>query len=219
MATTNFDWELPLIGASFGAWGPILNEVLGGTATPLGVDGVLKGISDDVDTAAASVTAIGVRVTALEAAGVASSFYARVFRNGSQTIGGGSAQQVLFNATSFDQGALVSGTSLVVPVSGDGVYLIRVQVEGDYHSGGDDSRKWTLELRRNGAAVALGRTPELNDGVFSSSGDITLQASYLDPTGIAGTIYTAFVTQSKGSPSLTGVAESTFMEAARLIAT
>jgi len=219
MATPNYGWITPAIGAGFGAWGTILNEIFGGTGTPLGIDGVLKGIADDVGAVAADITTLEGRVDALEAAGATDAFYARIYRSSNQTLANtGSPQQVSFNATSFDQGGLVSGASLVVPVGADGVYQVRAQIEADFFSTGDDARRWTLELYRNGAVVAVARTPHLNDGVSSGSGDITLTVSYTDPNGAAGTIYTAHATHSQGTPQLTGAESATFMEAVRLIA-
>lgn len=218
MATANYDWELPPIGAGFGAWGTILNEIIGGTTPVLGIDGVLAGISTDVVAAQADADAIDVRVTALEAAGAAETFYARLYRSGNQSVSSGSAQQVSFNATSFDQGSLVSGASFVLPTGADGVYEIRAQIEGDFHVSGDDARSWVLEIRKDGLTVATARTPALNDGAFGSGGEMTLRASYFDPAAAAGAVYTVFVTSSSGSPQLTGTADATFFEAVRLIA-
>lgn len=220
MATPNYGWISPAIGAAFGAWGTILNEIFGGTGTPLGIDGVLKGIADEVDAAEVDLAALTTRVDTLEAAGSSDAFYARVWRSGNQTLANtGGPQQVSFNATSFDQGSLVSGASLVVPAGADGVYEIRAQIEADFFSAGDDARRWTLELHRNGAVVAVARTPHLNDGVSASSGDITLSVVYLDANAVAGTIYTVHAVHSQGTPALTGAEDATFMEAVRLIAT
>jgi len=217
--TTNYTWELPLIGASAGAWGTILNEVIGGTGTPPGIDAVLKGIQDEVDAAETDVTALTVRVAALEAAGVSSSFYARRYRASGQTIPADTSTQVTFDTTSFDQGDLANGATLVVPAAAGGVYSVRAQIEANYHSGSDNSRQWTLELHKNGGAVATAKTPALNDGVSSGGGNITLAAEYLDATAAAGDIYTARVQHSVGAPSVIGGADATFIEAVRLLAT
>lgn len=222
MATTsptpNYGWVLPVPGSSIGAWGTILNKVFGEDGTPLGIDGVLKSIATDVGTAETDLASLDTRVDTLEAAGT-SAYYARIYRSGNQTISSSTLQQVTFNAESFDEGGLSSGgPSIVLPASAAGIYQVRAQVEVPFHSSGDDSRLWRMEIYKGSTKVAEARTPSLNDGVSSGSGNITLSASYLDATAVEGTTYTVKVYHDSGSPALVGGESASFLEAVRLIA-
>lgn len=226
MATTNptpnYGWVLPIPGGSIGAWGTLLNKIFGEDGTPLGIDGVLKAIQDDVDTAETDIAAIDTRVAALEAAG-ANAYYARIYRSSNQAIPGKTATQVTFNAESFDQNSLASGDDLVVPSGAAGLYEVRAQVLVPFHTSGDDSVLWKLEIRKGSTVLAEARTPHLNDGVSASSGNISLSVSCLDVAAEADA-YTAHVYwehpagTSGGSLSVQGGADDSFLEAVRLVA-
>jgi hypothetical protein len=217
MATTNptpnYDWVLPVPGGSIGAWGTILNKIFGEDSEPLGIDGVLRAIADDVDDAEDDIDALDTRVGTLEASGT-SAFYARLYRSGNQNIAHQSLTQVVFNAESFDQGGLSSdGPSVEIPAGGGGVYQVRAQVLVPVAT-----RAWRMEIQKDGVKIAEGNYPQ-----HAATGNATLSAAVLDPSAVEGTEYTVHVFQSRSgvqgdTAALQGGEAVTFLEAVRLVA-
>lgn len=230
--TRNYDWVLPVPGGSIGSWGGMLNKVFGEDGEPLGVDGVLGEILDDISGTGGiedQIASLDSRVDTLQQAGGAVGVYAaRVYLSGSQVFPKGNTQQIAFNAENFDHGDINTGGGLItVPVGGAGLWKLNAVVQVPYWVGtGDDGYFWRLQIRRNefldGDVLAQAQMPYLNDGVSSGSGNVSLAAG-CQVKAEEGDSFSVWLMQSffgdgNFSASAVGGTENTFFEAVRLIA-
>ncbi len=217
MAVSNpsntYKWVLPLVGASIGAWGGILNLIFGNDLTapelvthatapivpPPGIDQIVSIIQADLDIAEAAIVVLETDITTLEDSG-ASAFYARTSMSGVQSIGKANATIVSWGSTDFDQGGLLTpdATRMTVPANADGVYLVRASVQLPKTVGsGDDGRQIIISIRKGGVVVAQASVPYLNDGVDqTNSGDVTVAVAFLDGQAVATNYYDVTVFQT-----------------------
>jgi len=183
--TTNYKWALPDIGGNIGSWGTLLNLIFGNIGTtsdeedPMGIDGVIGELQEQVNTLETEVDALDDRVTTVEDAGGSTALYFKARRGTGQAIPQGTATKVVWDVEEFDEGDIHASGTATVPADGGGLWMLHASITGDFHGGADDSNSWYVEIRVNGLAVASGRTPSTTKGVSSASGDVTVQAQTL----------------------------------------
>lgn len=227
--TTNYRWQMPVVGGDIGAWGPKLNKIFGEDGSggdTKGIDQVIFELQAEVDALELEVTDLETRIEVLEADPL-SAYFARSIRSGALTVPKGVFTKVPWQATDFDENSMTGAdiTRMTIPTGGAGLYQIRVSLETDWTVGsGDDSRRWEVEIRRDrgGVVTVVGRaeSPYQNDGVHDSdSGDITHLVSALD-LAQEGDFYEVHVFQTffaGGSSSGTvRASDGTYFEIARL---
>ncbi len=183
--TVNYGWDLPSVGGDIGAWGGILNSVFGedSAVAPLilGIDGVIAAIQADLDLSEARLDDLLTQITVLESDTVPS-FYAKVVPSIGQTVQNNIFTKLVWATELFDEGDVHTGSEdkLVIPVGGEGAWMVRVHITADPYNDSDNSRSWELQIRRGvSGAIADARTPHQNDGFSSDSGDISLTAEVL----------------------------------------
>lgn len=224
--STNYGWDLPTIGGDIGAWGGILNKIIGEDGATGGVKGIDQVIADlqlEVDNLEVEVTDLETRIEVLEASPL-SAFFARTILSSNASIPKAAWTKLSWGSASFDQGSVASVdvTRMTVPSGGAGLWLVRVSVESDWTVGsGDDCRRWEVEIRKNGTTVvAHYESPYQNDGVHTSnSGDITHLCAAIDQAAESD-YYEVFVYQTFfAGGSSTGTvknADGTYFEAVRV---
>lgn len=224
--STNYGWDLPTIGGDIGAWGGILNTIIGEDGATGGVKGIDQVIADlqlEVDNLEIEVTDLETRIEVLEATPL-SAFFARTILSSDATIPKAKWTKLSWGSADFDEGSVASTdvTKMTVPSGGAGLWLLRVSVESDWTAGlGDDCRRWEVEIRKNETTVvAHYESPYQNDGVHTGdSGDITHLAAAIDQAAESD-YYEVYVYQTffdKGTSSGTvKKQDGTYFEAVRV---
>lgn len=222
--TSNYGWLLPDVGGDIGAWGGILNAVIGADADEAvkGIDEVIHDLQLALDAAEADIVDIAARVTTLEA-GIPAALATRLSLSGAFTIPSDVDTKILWGTVDFDKGSIsvADGTVATVPVDGTGLWQLRAQVEIPYHGGGagNDNGRWVyLRIVKNGSEV-IGNTrhPYTDNGSDSTdTGNVTLNVAVLDQPA-AGDTYEVWCSQGGVGKSVQ-IADTvgTYFEAIRI---
>lgn len=237
--TVNYGWNIPDVGGDIGSWGGILNTVFGEelsaadllvhAVTPLtpppGIDQIVGLIQTALDLAEEDLLILQDSVTVLESE-VTPAFYAKITPTIGQTLQNNSWTQLVLPTPLFNEGDVISGSTLVPPAGSEGAWLVRAHITADPWNDSDNFRRWELQIRRNGTAIADAITPHQNDGGSSSSGDISLTATALELVTtaeiLAGVVFTVWArhwqpnSENPAAASFSSTASKMFFEAARV---
>lgn len=209
--TTNFSWDLPDVGGDDGVWDDNVTDGLNTLLNEIDTD--VQTVEDEATTLASDVDDLESRIFALES-GSTPPVYVSVASGPTAKFD----QLILPFVAVVDplgmHDEVAEPTRLTVPDGSDGplsgggqfdlggLYRVRASVECLYHQGGDDGHSWLVELLKNGTdVIAVGRWPELNDGVSTSGENLNVQAETLD-IGVPGDYYEVRVTAGQSEEQI-----------------